>query len=139
MVISDEVYERLVYPGAEHVRIATLPGMWERTLTVGSAGKSFCVTGWRVGWLIGPAALTQPALIAHSRIVFCANAPLQEAVADGLAQAETNRFFEEQARDYIRKRDYMIGVFSDIGLPVTVPGARALNANHGHSMCLNRA
>lgn len=77
LVLSDEVYDRLVYPPSSHIRIATLPGMWERTITVGSAGKSFCCTGWRVGWLIGPSELVKYSLLAHSRIVFCANTPLQ--------------------------------------------------------------
>ena len=121
IVISDEVYEHLTYPGCEHVRIATLPGMWDRTITVGSAGKSFCITGWRVGWLIGNRELVQKSLLAHSRIVFCTNAPLQQAIADGFNEVATNGFFEKQRQDYLRQRQYLVDTFTDIGLPVTVP------------------
>ncbi|KAI3646443.1 hypothetical protein MP228_009371 [Amoeboaphelidium protococcarum] len=121
IVISDEVYERLIYPGAEHVRIATLPGMWDRTITVGSAGKSFCVTGWRVGWLLGPQHLINPALIAHSRIVFCTNAPLQVAVAEALKQSQTNGYFEKQCQEYLERREYILKIFDELGLPAVVP------------------
>lgn len=123
MIISDEVYERLVYDDdCEHVRIATLSQeMWDRTITVGSAGKSFCITGWRVGWLIGPQPLINRALIAHSRIVFCTNSPLQEGVAIGMEQVAQNGFFEQQLKDYTRKRDFMVKLFKDIGMPITVP------------------
>ena len=122
LVISDEVYDRLVYDDAQHVRMATLPGMWDRTITVGSAGKSFCVTGWRVGWLIGPQHLIHPSLIAHSRIVFCTNAPLQDAIASGLEQVEEgNGFFEQQVQEYQSKRDFLAGVFQEIGVPITIP------------------
>ncbi|KAH9934306.1 pyridoxal phosphate-dependent transferase [Fomitopsis serialis] len=72
LVMSDEVYERLVYD-REHVRFATLPRMWDRTITVGSAGKLFAATGWRVGWLIGPPALIGPVFAASIRIVYCSN------------------------------------------------------------------
>eukprot|EP00158_Paraphelidium_tribonemae_P005943 Partr_v1_DN27596_c1_g1_i3_m30708 putative aminotransferase len=121
MVISDEVYEHLTYPGSEHLRIANLPGMWERTITVGSAGKSFCVTGWRVGWLIGNPELIHRCLLAHSRVVFCTNTPLQEACARALKEARTTDYFEQQRRDYLKQREYLVETFADIGLPVTVP------------------
>ncbi|KAI3656207.1 hypothetical protein MP638_001178 [Amoeboaphelidium occidentale] len=121
LVISDEVYERLVYDGKEHLRIATLDGMWERTITVGSAGKSFCATGWRVGWLIGPKELIHYSLLAHSRIVFCTNAPLQEAVAIGLEREQELGFFKQQLQEYQQRRDYLLKVFQDLGLQCTVP------------------
>jgi histidinol-phosphate/aromatic aminotransferase/cobyric acid decarboxylase-like protein len=84
-VLSDEVYEWMVYPTAqrpvEHVRMATLPGMWERTVTLGSAGKSFSVTGWKIGWAIAPPPLAHALTMAHQWIPFAVATPLQEAVA----------------------------------------------------------
>ncbi|KAL1405458.1 arylformamidase [Vanrija albida] len=121
LVIADEVYDCMVYDDKEHVRIGGLPGMWERTLTVGSAGKSFAATGWRVGWLIGPPALTAATLAAHSRIVFCTSAPMQEAVAIGLEGAESHKFFETQLAEYVERRDVLLSYFDQLGLPYTRP------------------
>lgn len=67
--VSDEVYEWLVYDGNGHVRMCTLPGMWERTITIGSAGKSFSVTGWKTGWAYGPANLLANLEMVHSYCV----------------------------------------------------------------------
>ncbi|WRT66115.1 uncharacterized protein IL334_003068 [Kwoniella shivajii] len=121
LVIADEVYDCMVYDGKTHTRIATLPGMWERTLTVGSGGKSFACTGWRIGWLIGPPQLTSATLAAHSRIVFCTNSPMQEAVAIGLEQAKERHFFEDQLEAYAERRDILTTYFDQIGLPYTKP------------------
>ncbi|KAI8865854.1 PLP-dependent transferase [Ramicandelaber brevisporus] len=121
LVLSDEVYDQLVYPGSTHTQIATLPGMWERTITVGSAGKTFGVTGWRVGWQIGPRELIEPSLTAHTRIVFCVNSPLQEAVASAFEQAPGRRFFETQRAEYLARRDKLSAALSGAGLPHTVP------------------
>ena len=79
VVITDEVYEHLTY-GAEHVPIATLPGMAERTLTLSSAGKSYSFTGWKVGWATGPADLVGAVLAAKQWLTFTNAAPLQPAV-----------------------------------------------------------
>jgi kynurenine aminotransferase len=79
LVLSDEVYDCLTFDGKKHIRIASLEGMWERTITVGSAGKSFACTGWRVGWLIGPERLIKPTLVAHTRILFAINSAASEA------------------------------------------------------------
>ncbi|KAJ2159790.1 arylformamidase [Coemansia sp. RSA 552] len=129
LVVADEVYEHLTY-GAEHVSIATLPGMWERTITVGSAGKLFGVTGWRVGWAIGPAELIGPTLAAHTHIVFTSNTPLQEGTAATFAQAATNGFVATQRQEYERRRNRLMAIFDDVGLPYTVPdGAYYLLVN----------
>lgn len=82
-VISDEVYEHLTYD-VPHVPIATLPGMHERTLTIGSAGKFFSVTGWKVGWVSGPAPLVRAARVAKQYLTFTTASPLQHAVAHAL-------------------------------------------------------
>ncbi|KAJ1729095.1 arylformamidase [Coemansia sp. Benny D160-2] len=120
LILSDEVYEHLTYD-VEHVSIATLPSMWDRTVTVGSAGKLFGVTGWRVGWAVGPSHLITPALSAHTRIVFSTNTPLQEAVATVFHQARDNDFFNIQRAEYQRRRDRLMAIFDDIGLPYVVP------------------
>ena len=76
-VVSDEVYEKLVYDGKTHVRMASLPDMWERTLTVSSCGKTFSCTGWKVGWVFGPASLVQPVVLANQWIHYCVSSPTQ--------------------------------------------------------------
>ncbi|CDZ96359.1 1-aminocyclopropane-1-carboxylate synthase, and related proteins [Phaffia rhodozyma] len=121
LILSDEVYDCLTFDENEHVRIANLPGMWERTITVGSAGKSFAATGWRIGWLIGPEHLITPALAASTRIIFCVNGPLQEATAKGLALAKTHRFFETQRAEYAARRKVLTDIFDQLGLPYTMP------------------
>ncbi|KAG9102338.1 hypothetical protein FRC06_002097 [Ceratobasidium sp. 370] len=121
IVMCDEVYDCLVFDGKEHIRFATLPGMWDRTVTVGSAGKSFAATGWRVGWLIGPPALIGPTLAATTRIVFCTNSPLQEAAAAGLEQAAKRDFFAIQRKEYKARRDVLLSTFDRLGLRYSVP------------------
>ncbi|PPQ65241.1 hypothetical protein CVT26_000218 [Gymnopilus dilepis] len=129
LVMADEVYDCLVFDGKEHVRIANLPGMWDRTVTVGSAGKSiphdlseaFAATGWRVGWLIGPKSIIQPTLAASTRIVFCSNSPLQEAAASGLEQARERQFFEIQRAEYAERRAILADAFDALGMKYTLP------------------
>jgi kynurenine aminotransferase len=95
--------------------------MWERTITVGSAGKSFACTGWRVGWLIGPKSLVGPSLAAQTRIVFATNSPLQEAAAAGLEEATKRGFFQKQLEEYQERRDVLLKYFDEIGLKYSVP------------------
>ncbi|KAH9002315.1 PLP-dependent transferase [Lactarius hatsudake] len=111
LVMADEVYDCLVFDNKEHVRIATLPGMWERTVTVGSAGKSFAATGWRVGWLIGPASIISPTLAATTRI----------AAAAGLEQAAEHQFFETQLKEYQERRDIFVDALDQLGVTYTLP------------------
>src|SRR4249919_2722201 len=84
VVITDEVYEHLTFGDHAHVPLATLPGMFDRTLTLSSAGKSYSVTGWKVGWATGPAELVGAALAAKQWLTFTSGAPLQPAVTHGL-------------------------------------------------------
>ncbi|KAI0755770.1 pyridoxal phosphate-dependent transferase [Fomes fomentarius] len=114
IVMSDEVYESLVFDGPEHVRFASLPGMWDRTITVGSAGKLFTATGWRIGWLVGPLSLIGPTLVATTRIVFCSNSPLQDAAAAGLEQARAQVFRTSARR-------VLTDAFEKLGLNYTWP------------------
>lgn len=109
-----------MYEG-ELFRIATLPGMWDRTVTFGSGGKSFGVTGWRIGWVIGPQHLLKYMLAIHARTVFTTPTPLQDAVAHGLEHSLKSNYFEKATNDYLRRRDKAVKIFKDLGLPVAIP------------------
>ncbi|KAI0669109.1 PLP-dependent transferase [Trametes maxima] len=119
IVMCDEVYESLVFDKREHLRFANLPGMWERTVTVGSAGKLFAATGWRIGWVIGPPTLIGPTTAATTRIVFATNTPMQEAAAAGLERAHAHGFFEQQLREYEERRAVLLDAFERLGLEYT--------------------
>ncbi|OQS17385.1 aminotransferase [Nocardia donostiensis] len=86
LVLTDEVYEHLVYDGTEHISISTLPGMAERTLVVSSAAKTFSVTGWKIGWVCGPASLIDGVIAAKQFLTFVGGGPFQPAVAHALTQ-----------------------------------------------------
>ncbi len=119
IVITDEVYEHLTFDDHEHVPIATLPGMFERTLTLSSAGKSYSVTGWKVGWATGPAALVSAALAATQWLTFTSGAPLQPAVAHGLDhEGQWPRLL---ARDLQARRDLLCDGLEKVGLDVRRP------------------
>ncbi|XP_050577594.1 kynurenine aminotransferase [Bombus affinis] len=126
LVVSDEVYEWLVYEPYKHVRIATLPDMYERTITIGSAGKTFSVTGWKIGWAYGPENLLYNLQIVHQNNVYTCNTPTQEAVAIGFEQ-ELERFgqpdcyFVSLAKELLPKRNYMAKFLSDVGMIPTIP------------------
>ncbi|BGP53478.1 arylformamidase [Rhodotorula sphaerocarpa] len=120
LILSDE-YDCLTFDGKKHARIAALDDFWKRTVTIGSAGKSFAATGWRVGWAVGPANLIQPLLAAQTRIVFCCNGPAQEAIASGLEQAQENGFFAKQVEEYTERKNVLLEGLDKLGLPYTVP------------------
>ncbi|XP_059481607.1 kynurenine aminotransferase isoform X1 [Neocloeon triangulifer] len=126
LVISDEVYEWMVYKPNEHVRIASLPDMWERTITIGSAGKTFSVTGWKLGWAYGPDYLMKNLQTVHQNTVYTCPTPIQEAVARGL-ELELNRrsspdcYLTSLAEELRPKRDFMAKFLSDVGMKPTVP------------------
>jgi N-succinyldiaminopimelate aminotransferase len=103
LIISDEVYEHLVFPPARHLPPATLPGLAERTLTISSGGKAFSLTGWKVGWAIGPEYLVSAVQKVHQWVTFATATPLQAAVAVALELPDT--YFEELVARYARKRD----------------------------------
>lgn len=111
----------MTFDSKPHIRMASLGDLWKRTVTVGSAGKSFSATGWRVGWLTGPANLIRPTLAASTRIVFCANHPAQVATAVGLEKAEEERFFEIQRDEYEERRAVFMEGLDKLGLPYTIP------------------
>lgn len=103
VVVADEVYEHLVYDGREHVPIATLPGMAERTITISSAGKIFSFTGWKIGWACGPAPVLGAVRTAKQFLTFASGGPWQHAVAAGLRMDDA--FFAEYLADMTAKRD----------------------------------
>jgi N-succinyldiaminopimelate aminotransferase len=106
LVVTDEVYEHLVFSGAEHVPMATLPDMAERTLTISSGGKTFNTTGWKIGWMCGPAAMVNAAKTAKQFLTFVNGAPFQPATAVGLRMPDS--FFVELAADLEAKRDRLL-------------------------------
>lgn len=106
LIVSDEVYEHIAF--APHVSIAGRPGGWERTLTMSSIGKTFSVTGWKVGWAVGPETLITPLRRAHQWIPFVVATPLQVASAQILREAETNGYYAELERLFRHKRDLLL-------------------------------
>eukprot|EP00008_Paramoeba_atlantica_P008191 CAMPEP_0201476176 /NCGR_PEP_ID=MMETSP0151_2-20130828/1446_1 /ASSEMBLY_ACC=CAM_ASM_000257 /TAXON_ID=200890 /ORGANISM="Paramoeba atlantica, Strain 621/1 / CCAP 1560/9" /LENGTH=426 /DNA_ID=CAMNT_0047856469 /DNA_START=163 /DNA_END=1443 /DNA_ORIENTATION=- len=121
IVLADEVYEWLTFDGVEHVRFATLPNMWERTITACSAGKTFSVTGWKTGWVIGPSALISAVVLAHSYIPFCIATPFQHAIAVGLSEAKKRNYFEEFQQKYSKRRDRLVQGLREAGLNPIIP------------------
>nr|CAI5839730.1 unnamed protein product [Callosobruchus analis] len=124
--ISDEVYEWMVYKPREHLRIATFPGMWERTLTIGSGGKSFCITGWKVGWVYGPSHLMSHLKVIHQMAVYAGSTPLQEAVAIMLEKeiermGKPDSFFHKLQENLKKNRDYIVGVLTRHNFLPVVP------------------
>jgi len=120
-VLTDEVYEHLVFDGARHVSLATLPGMRQRTLVVSSAGKTFNVTGWKVGWICGPAPLVAAVRTAKQFLTYVNAGPLQPAVAVGLRMP--GEYFAGVAHDLQRRRDVLVTGLRQAGLPVVSPEA----------------
>lgn len=120
LVVSDEVYDQLVFAGATHVPIATLPGMWERTLTINSIGKTFSVTGWKIGYAVGPATLIEALRAAHQWVTFATATPLQAAAAAALEGALTNGYYDQFRAAYAQRYEVLRGVLEEVGLP-TLP------------------
>jgi N-succinyldiaminopimelate aminotransferase len=119
IVVSDEVYEHLVYDGAEHVSIASLPGMWERTLVISSGGKTFNTTGWKVGWICGPAKLVAATRAAKQFLTYVSSGPFQPAIAVGLRLPD--EYFTGVAADLQRKRDRLMRGLTAAGFEAYTP------------------
>ncbi len=119
--IADEVYEQIVFDRREHVRLASLPGMAERTLTIGSAGKTFSVTGWKIGWVIASPELSLAVRRMHQWIPFAVATPLQLAVAAALREAARRDYYAWLRRMYQAKRDHLVGILMGAGLAPLVP------------------
>ena len=119
VAITDEVYEHILYDDATHTRLATLPGMHERTVTISSLGKTFSVTGWKIGWAIGPAPLVNAVNQAHQFITYAVASPLQAAAAAALKMPFS--FFENLQSSYQSRRDRMVDVLQKTGFKVFKP------------------
>ncbi|TNN72806.1 Kynurenine--oxoglutarate transaminase 3 [Liparis tanakae] len=137
LCFSDEVYEWLVYRGHQHTKIATLPGMWDRTITIGSAGKTFSVTGWKLGWSIGPEPLLRHLQTVMQNTLYTCPTPLQagfdliretqrEAVAQGMQHnfelmGRPECYFTSLAEELEGKRDRMAAILREAGMSPVIP------------------
>jgi aspartate/methionine/tyrosine aminotransferase len=120
VVISDEVYSEITFDDVRHIPIGTLPGMHERTITIDSMGKTFSVTGWKVGWAVAPPALTRALRGVHQFVTFTNSVPFQEALADTLVAATSNDFYDALRARYAARRDRLAEILDSVGL-TTLP------------------
>ena len=120
LALTDEVYEHLVFDGARHLPLASLPGMRERTLTLSSAGKTYSFTGWKIGWGTGPAPLIDGAQAAHQFLTYAIATPLQKAVAYALETFQ-EEFIAGFRAEYLARRDFLVSVLEDVGFEVAIP------------------
>jgi aspartate/methionine/tyrosine aminotransferase len=118
-VITDEVYEHIVYAPHRHIPFATLPGAWERTLTCGSLSKTYSITGWRLGYVAAAAEIISQARKVHDFLTVGAAAPLQEAAVTALEFPGS--YYDDLLAEYTRKRDLFLGYLAKTGLTYTVP------------------
>ena len=118
-VITDEVYEHLIYEPYHHTYFASLPGMYERTISTSSLSKTYSITGWRLGYLVGPEEIVECAKKVHDFLTVGAPSPLQEAAVVGLNFEES--YYEELKKTYTEKRDYFLKGLDEIGLEHTIP------------------
>lgn len=125
-VVMDEVYEKLVFDGKPHIRLASLPNMWDRSLTVSSCGKTFSATGWKVGWVYGAAHLVKPIVLANQWIQFCVSSPTQRALAKILEEADHpyegfNNYYDYVCNQYQQKRDHLTKSLQEGNIKPYVP------------------
>lgn len=123
IVISDEVYEHLTYDSTQHIPMATLPDMFERTLTVSSGAKTFSMTGWKIGWVMGPAELITGVWRIHQNVTFAVNHPGQYGIAHGIGLGMD--YFEELNEMYTRKRRILLDGLQAAGIKVDYSPAGA--------------
>ena len=141
LVVTDEVYEHLVFDEAEHLPLATFPGMRERTVTIGSAGKTFSFTGWKVGWITAAPGLVSAVRSAKQFLTYVSSGPFQYAVAEALALPES--YFTAFREDMLAKRDLLAAGLADAGFKVFKPAGtyfittdiRPLGENDGFAFC----
>ncbi len=128
VALADEVYERLVYEG-EHLRLATFPGMEDRTVTLSSLGKTFSLTGWKIGWAVTTPELSKGIRAAHQFLTFAVSTPMQHAAAVALNSPPS--YYDEFLAGYRRKRDFLAGALREIGFALTPPqGSYFIYADH---------
>ena len=140
-VVSDEVYEHITFDGVPHLPVSTLPGMADHTITISSAGKTFSATGWKVGWVSGPADAVRAVRGVKQFLTYVASGPFQPAVATALRLGD--EVYADLASSLERKRDLLCGALSAAGLPVSRPqgtyfviaDARSLAPAEGVDLC----
>lgn len=145
LVLADEAYEHLWFDGTPHIPIATLPGMAERTVTIGSGGKSFSFTGWKVGWATGPAELIAAVRVVRQHLSYVSGGPFQYAIAAGLRLPDA--YFEAFRADLAGKRDRLCTGLAGLGFEVVAPqgtyfastDVRALGFTGGEEFCRRAA
>jgi aspartate/methionine/tyrosine aminotransferase len=135
LAITDEIYEHIWYrdgdPDREHIPMATLPGMADRTITISGASKTYSVTGWRIGWCVASPELTSAIRKVHDFLTVGAPAPLQEAIA--VALRLPTAYYEQLAVDYAMRRDHLLAGLDAAGLrPFKPAGAYYIMADIGH-------
>jgi aminotransferase len=118
-VFTDEIYEYFVYEGM-HISPATLPGMWERTITISGYSKTFSITGWRIGYSVAPPKWTQAMAYFNDLIYVCAPAPLQIGAAQGIVELPES-FYSKISQEYVGKRDLLCTTLKNVGLTPSVP------------------
>jgi len=121
LAITDEIYEHIIYDGAQHVSIASLPGMEERTVTINGLSKTYSVTGWRVGWAVAPPAITNAIRKVHDFLTVGAPAPLQEAGAAALGLPAS--YYQSLATAYCARRDRLMPALAEAGFRCFRPRA----------------
>ena len=119
LAITDEIYEHIIYDGAQHISIATLDGMRERTITINGMSKTYSVTGWRVGWAVAPPALTGAIRKVHDFLTVGAPAPLQQAGAVALALPDS--YYQHLAAGYRARRERLLPALRQAGFKTYVP------------------
>lgn len=118
IAVADEVYDRLVFDDAVHVRLAELPGMWQRTVSLNSIGKTFSVTGWKIGWAVGPADLNAAIRAVHQWSTFATATPLQDAAAAALEHAMTSEYYAQLRSEYMARRALLRAALAGADLAV---------------------
>ena len=121
LAVVDAVYEHILFDDAVHLPLATLPGMWERTLMISSVGKTFSVTGWKTGWVVADEALTTAVRRAHQFITFATVTPMQAATATALTQAAQNGYYQALATMYQARRDLLVAALRAVGFKPLQP------------------
>lgn len=131
IAIADEVYDRMVYEG-EHIPIATLPGMWERTVTINSTGKTFSMTGWKIGYAIAQPGLTEAIRRVHQFATFAVASPFQHAMAAALTDALTGKYYSDLLAFYRERCDLLASILRDARFEVVPsPGTYFIMAGIG--------
>ena len=128
--ITDEIYDQIIYDGRAHIPMATLEGMYERTITIGGLGKTFALTGWRLGYACAPESLSNAVRTVHDFTTICAPAPLQHAAVAALSLPDA--YYAQLKRDYATRRTRMMGILEAAHLRATPPeGAYYVLADFG--------